>query len=223
MAVSIHFAHIWYDNDMPQWRLILLLVTPSWLSFCVVTAVTVLVVGVSSWSYFTYNPTFYDFFYGEHGIVTTLELAPGAVEAVQENISNNPVIYGVGIVVSAMIAAAIMLFVLRGAERGAQAASHLGNDIDRRDYIQHVLLRLLLIVLWIVYALLSVNVLLPMCLLFTRIGAEDVTSPSGFGLAAASTFLFGMVLHGHIVFARMVCLRPRVFGSEAAIEDAIIH
>src|SRR5688572_9938642 len=111
---------------MSQFRLILLLLCPSWLSFGVVTAITLVVVGVLNWSYFTYNSALYDFFYGSQGVITTLERAPSAVSDIQEFAVNNEIVFGIAIAVAAIAAAAIMFFALRAAEKGVGAVSNLG-------------------------------------------------------------------------------------------------
>ena len=205
---------------MSQWRLILLLFTPSWLSFSVCAGLTLLSIGVANWSYFTYNQVLYDFFYGERGIVTTLEKAPGAADI--ERFTGNAAFYGVGVVVLAVAVAAAVFFVVRGAERGVGAVTHLGQGLDRHEHIQHALLRLLILGLSVGYVLLAINVLLPTALLYSRISAEEFFTLHGMAGSIGAGALFWLVLHGHVVFARLVFLRPRVFGGEAAIEDALM-
>jgi len=206
---------------MSQWRLTLLLFTPSWLSFGVCAGLTLFIIGVSNWSYFTYNGVLFDFFYGGHGVVTTLEQAPGAVNF--EQITSNTTLYGVGVVALAAAVAVAVFFMVRGAERGVGVAAHVGQGIDRREYVQHALLRLLILALWAGYALLTVNILLPTVLLFSRIGAEDLLAPAGMATSVGAVVAFWLMVHGHVVFARLVCLRPRVFGGEAVIEGVMIR
>jgi len=206
---------------MSQWRLIVLLLRPSWLSFCLCSAVALAVIGVSNWSYFTYNPILYDFIYGERGIVTTLEQTPGAFEI--EQLPHNALLYGVGVVALAVAAAVAVFFMVRGAERGVGAAAHVGRGIDRREYLQHAALRVLVLGLWAGYVLMTITILVPTALLYSRIGAEDFFTVNGMATSVGGAVLFWLVVHGHVLFARLLCLRPRVFGGEAAIEGTMIR
>jgi hypothetical protein len=205
---------------MSQWRLTMLLLSPSWLSFSLISAISLCSIGFSNWSYFTYNQVVFDFFYGKNGLITTLEQVPGAVDIAQ--FADNPAVYGVAVVVFAAVAAVAVFFVVRGAERGVGAAAHVGQGVDRREYVQHGLLRLLVLMLWVGYGFLSAHILFPAALLFSRIGAEDFFTSMGMAISIGGAFLFWITLHGHVVFARLFRLRPRVFGGEAVIESAII-
>lgn len=205
---------------MTQLRLTLLLLSPSWLSFIACSAITFVTIGILNWSYFTYNQVLFDFFYGKNGLITILEQVPGAIDVQQ--VLDNPAVYSGVVIVFAIVAAVTVFLVVRGAERSVGAATHMGEGVDRRDYLQHAVLRCLVILLWVGYSYVSVQVLLPAALLFSRIGAEDFFAPMGMLLSVSAVLLLWIALHVHVIFARLVRLRPRVFGGEAAIESAMM-
>lgn len=209
---------------MVQSQLTLLLLRPSRLSFSVVAAVTAVIVGAANWSYFTYDAHVYDFFYGASGIVTALEHSPDALGALQNGFVESPIINSIGILFFAVLAAMAVFVGIRGIEHGVGALRLLntGTDADRQERMQHLKIRGAVLGLWAFYALFSINIALPFCLLLSRIGAEDFTTFAGAATSICATLLFALVVHVHIIFARLFCLRPRVFGGTTAIEDAFL-
>lgn len=213
-----------YHESTMQLRLILLLLLPSWLSFSVVVGAAALLVGGANWTYFTYNPGIFDFFYGPRGVITTLEQSPNALAAVQRGVAENPILYGLGIVVIAAIVAIGIFLLVRVLENGMGAIRHLSHEAveSRHEAYHRAFLRFVVAMLWADYAVFSGVVAVPFCLLLSRISAENLLTTQGLVMSVSSTFLLALVFHGHVIFVRVFCLRPRVFGGEAAIEAATL-
>lgn len=207
-----------------QARLLLLLLSPSWLSFITVFTAAGLLIGETNWTYFTYNPGTFDFFYGPRGVVTTLEQAPDALSGFQRGVAENPLLYGIAILVAALLAAVIIFLCIRSLERGIGALTHMRQEAveSRHEAYSRALLRLAVLALWILYAVFSVVAVIPFCLLLSRIGAEDITTPSGLLTSVSAGLLLVLAFHLHVIFARVFCLRPRVYGGQAVIQAATI-
>jgi len=207
-----------------QLRLLLLLLSPSWLSFATVFVAAGLLIGEANWAYFTYNPGIFDFFYGPRGVVTTLEQAPNALASIQHGVAENPLFYGVGLIVVALVAAVVIFLFVRSVERGIGALTHMRHEAaeSRHEAYSRALLRLAILALWVIYTAFSVAAAIPFCLLLSRIGAEDITTMPGLATSLFAAALLVLTFHAHVIFARMFCLRPRVYGGEAAIQAATL-
>ena len=214
-----------YHKNMSQVRLLLVLICPSWLSFSLTAFTTCGLITFSNWTFLAASPVLFETFYGEHGVITTLERSPNAVAAVQNSFSNNPVFYDVGLASIAVIAALGVFIALRSVEHGFGALQtiHEGTPVERHEKWQHGLVRTAVLVLWALYVLFTVHYAVPFCLLLWRIGVEDISWPLGLITSALVAALLFVVLHGHVIFARLFYLRPRTFGGNAVVESALIH
>lgn len=202
-----------------QTRLFMLLLRPSLISsLATITGATVLI-GVMNWPYFTYTTALYPILYGESGVITVLEQSPSLTRGITQIIDQNPLFYGTVIVIAAAAAGWGTLLIIRALKSGVQSVESLGNEGQRRDTLQHLLVRVFVLGMWIIYAALSISIIIPFCLLFSRIGAEFITTPNGLLMNAGAFALLALTLHLHIIFLRMLLLRPRAFGSHALIED----
>lgn len=214
-----------YHKIMVQLRLLLILVRPSWLSFALTTLATAGIIAFTNWSFLAASPVLFDAFYGEHGIVTTLERSPNALAAMQEGFASNSALYYSGLFAVAVVAATTVFITLRSIEHGFGAIRTMreSTPTERHEQWQHALVRTAVLVLWAMYALFTVQYAAPFCLLLWRIGIEEIGGFWGvLGSLLVALLLFG-VLHLHIIFARLLCLRPRVFGSDVIVESVLIR
>lgn len=202
----------------------MLLFSPSLLSLVVVVVLAFGILGVSNWSFFTYNGWVFDFFYGDHGVVTAIEHSSNALAALQQGISSSPILYSAGIALAAIGAAVVVFVGVRSLERGVHALRTIeaSSAAARREGLEHAVVRIGVIAVWAVYWLFFLNIALPYCLLLSRIGAEDIMSLQGIGLNIVALFGLIVALHLHVVLLRLLFLRPRLLGGDAYIESAII-
>ena len=204
-----------YNNDM-QLRLFLLLVKPSFISLITIIVVALSIILAINGSYFTYNDALYPVLYGEFGAVTALERSPGLVEGVVEGFSTNPVVYSGVVLIAAGIAGWIVFLILHAIRTGREAA----EVSDRHTFIQRMIARCVVGVMWALYIFVSLATLIPLCLLYSRIGAESIFTAEGALYVLISFLGLLFILHLHIIFARLFLLRPRVFGGRIAVEEA---
>lgn len=167
-------------------------------------------------SYFTYNETLYPILYGEFGAITALERSPGLVDGVVEGFSTNPIIYGIVVLVLAIVAGWIVFRLIHAIRSTAAAA----ETPDHHTLVQRIIVRCVVGIMWFLYLFVSIVTLIPFCLLYSRIGAESILTPEGALYVAGSYLGLVVIFHIHIVFARLFLLRPRIFGGEIAVEEA---
>ncbi len=206
-----------------QSRLFILLLKPSLFSGIATVAVTLFVIGVNNWPYFTYTTALYPILYGDFGVITAFEQSPALTKGIQDALENNPIIYGVIVGIAAILAGWGAFLIIRGIKSGAHTIESLENTEERKGTLQQIGERIGILVIWILYIFMSINILFPYCLLLSRIGADVITSAQGILMNIGAFTLFAAVVHIHVIFLRLFLLRPRVFGGRAAIENAAFY
>lgn len=194
-----------------QSRLLLLLLRPSLLSLLVLLFVALGILLWNNWPYFTYNDTLYKTLYGEFGAVTALEQSPLLIQGTIESISTNPVLYALAVVLAACAAGWIVFILVKA----------LRSDREVGTFWQRAATRIVVAIFWVLYSIATIHFIVPFCLLFSRIGAEIITSPSGVLMNAGAFIMLAAALHLHVIFLRLFLLRPRVFGGTVATEEAV--
>lgn len=209
---------------MLQTRLLILTLRPSFVSGVGVLVAGLCILVTTNWSYFTYNPQLYNVFYGQFGVTTAFEGAPNVLNGWREATLNSSLVYGVGVVV---IATVVILFVFESIHllvsvwRAAKILKrHTGGDWY--ELRERLIIRAIVSVIWLTYTALTIAVFVPFCLLLSRIGAEDLGSADGLMKNIIALGLLLLILHMHVVFVRLFCLRPRVFGSQRFITAAFL-
>jgi hypothetical protein len=188
-----------------QSRLFILLLKPSLFSGITAVVITLLVIGIANWPYFTYTTALYPLLYGDFGVVTALEQSPALTKNVQDAFARGA------------------FLVVRGVRGGTHTVSALENANERKNTLQLLGERLGILAVWILYTVISVTIIFPFCLLLSRIGADVITSPQGIFMNVGAFLLCIVSLHVHVIFFRLFLLRPRVFGGNAAIESAAFY
>lgn len=202
-----------------------LLLKPSLASFILTVVVASGLLGAANWAFITSNPFLYEFFFGAGGVVTAFESSPGfqAAEA-------PPLIYFVGVSIAAIVGGGILFFILRGLHQLARGMTSRHQETQLEQYRHHVLnqerggriaFRAGVFVVWVGYTALFLQFFLPFAVLMSRIGAEQLDTPEGWLRNIWAFAIAWFCLHVHIIFARLFVMRPRLFGGEAAIEEAL--
>ncbi|HEU4914580.1 MAG TPA: hypothetical protein VFT16_04220 [Candidatus Saccharimonadales bacterium] len=213
---------------MYRHRFSVLLLRPSPLSSFVCGIFVLAVLISSNWSSILKELSFYDYFFGSEGLVTTLKNTDGGGSAIGQALASKSFNHNITIVLGA-IAAGILLYILirliikmiggismtlREIQAVDTPAKHaVEHEIARRSAI-----RVLVAVLWLVYLYLFIKVVLPFCILASQVGLDDDKSiGEGIGYVLFAFLLLFVAAHMHIVLARLLLLRPRVFGSEEVV------
>lgn len=205
-----------------------LLMRPSFLSstFCSLFVVIALI--GANWSFILSNLSLYDYFFGPDGLVTVLRYNFGNQSSIGQVIGTKEGNHSVTIIVSTLAATvglviAVWLIIkliggismtLREVHAAETPAKHaIEHDLARRAGV-----RFLVLVLWAAYVYIFVKVALPLCILASQVGMDSKRSVGegvGYVLFAAAALF--VAAHLHVVLARLLLLRPRVFGSEDVV------
>ncbi|HSE61344.1 MAG TPA: hypothetical protein VLA88_03540 [Candidatus Saccharimonadales bacterium] len=207
-------------------RLVLLLLRPSIVSGMATLTAAAAVIGAANWTYITYTSGLYDFFFGRSGLVTALEAAPDLEAPTAAAQSPLYVIMVAVIAVGGGILVFSLLHFIHGLMR--RASEHQTTQLEiyrrrvlRQEFGSRLLSRALILVCWVGYMVVFLQWMVPYGILWSRVGAEDLMSTEGWIQNGTAFALIAIGLHIHIIMARLFVMRPRVFGGEAAIEDAL--
>lgn len=208
-------------NCCMQARLFLLLLKPSLLSFTVISFITIVVIGGFNWPYFTYNQALYTFLYGEFGVVTALEQSPESIQQFQDAVTTSPIVYGIVVLLFALVAGRAAFLFVHGLK--STGTFYESTPEQKHEILHGFITRALVGVAWLIYVAISFVFIFPFSILLSRIGAEAITTSNGIIMNIEAFLLFAACLHIHVVFARLMLMRPRVFGGEAAIQDVAFY
>jgi hypothetical protein len=203
----------------------LLLLKPSLASFMLTIIAAAGLLGAANWAFITSNPFLYEFFFGPGGVVTAFESSPGFQAA-----DAPPLMYYIGVSVAAIVGGGVLFFILRGLHQLLRTMTSSHQQTQLEQYRHHVLSQELggriafragVFIVWVGYTALFLQFFLPFGVLMSRIGAEQLDTPEGWLRNVWAFVIVWFCLHLHIIFARLFVMRPRLFGGEAAIEEAL--
>ncbi|MET1033155.1 MAG: hypothetical protein ABWX94_01515 [Candidatus Saccharimonadales bacterium] len=213
---------------MHKSRLASILLGPSLLSATVSTLLSVLVLGIASWSYIKPDNGFYDYLFGPYGLTTVLQNSTNALSAVN-GVFSSPAAYNVAVALFALFIGLLVYVFLEGMDHVATKTSNAFQEVElisdqvikKRAEHQAELrlgLRLATLVVWIMYLIFFARVIVPFCILIARLDTtqylltwHNVIAPL-IGLA-----LLLISMHVHVICMRLLVLRPRMFGGESVI------
>lgn len=204
-----------------QTRLLLLVLRPSFISTFAVVGISAILLAASNWPYFTYNSAFYAMFYGEFGVVTTLERSPAAALDFANTIGENQILYIIAAVILAVLGGMAAFILVRAVHRGVVTAEMFEHSTEKISTLEHLAIRVFIAIMWFLFGFVTVGSLIPLALLMSRIGAESIATLGGIMLNIGALLLLLVVFHFHIVFMRLFLLRPRVFGGKSDIESTV--
>lgn len=216
---------------MNQHSLLRLLLTPSILSGTVIFIVALVALGYSGWLYISDNQIFYDYLFGAYGLKTFVWQNSLGFSAWSQAFLSSPIAYyfllgGValmgGITVFTLLQAAGVF--VRGTAELIDQAQYKGptHKAAMHELLSRLTLRITGLVGWAVYAAFFVSSLVPFSIILNQMGIEQLRQGIPYGALAcigAISLLF-LALHLQVVFMRICALRPRLFGGDAAIEEA---
>jgi hypothetical protein len=209
-----------------QRRLAILLFIPSIFSGTSVFAITIGVLGWGAWTYINDNQLFYGSFSGAYSLQSYVWDISFRFSSITNAFLHSPASYYVlvgGMAIAAGVAVFTVLQLVRVVLKQSHVALHAAqNPSDYhlqylRDTVSRLWLRVLSIVGWALYSAFFVSTFIPFVLLLLQVGVEDIQRIliSGWLECAGSAGLLMLGLHMHIIFMRLVALRPRLFGSDA--------
>jgi hypothetical protein len=213
---------------MYRHRFSVLLLRPSPLSSFVCGLFVVIVLVSANWSAILENLSFYDYFFGPDGLVTVLKSSEGGGSAIGQALASKSLNHNLTIILGAIAAGILLYFAIRliismigGISltlREIQAVDTPAKHAVEHELVKRISIRALVLVVWLVYIYLFIKVVLPFCILASQVGLDEGKSiGEGIGYVLFSVVLLFLASHLHVVLARLIMLRPRVFGSEEVV------
>jgi hypothetical protein len=199
-------------------RLFTYLLTPSLTSGTLCVLLAGVILGIFNWGSLVKRAFFYDYFFGPGGLVTTLQGGSSDETSLHTGLSG-AVINDLLIFLAALTAGALVLFVLEIIQAARnRAAEAYGGQGMRREFATRLVVRTLVIAAWGAYGVVTLRLLLPFCVLAARVGIHLLWQWSGFAYLLFGALSLMLCLHLHVVFIRLLVLRPRLFGGQEIVE-----
>lgn len=210
---------------MHRSRLASLLLNPSLLSAFVSIVLACLIIGITNWSYIRHDSQLYDYLFGPYGLTTVLQNSSNALSAIN-GIFSSPIAYNVAVAVFALFIGLLVYVFLEGMDHigaktsGAIQEVELITDERQKLAAAHEVgvrlgLRVATLVVWIVYLIFFARVIVPFCILIGRLNIEHYLLTWGNILSVvAGIIMLVIALHVHVIFMRLLVLRPRLFVGD---------
>jgi hypothetical protein len=213
---------------MHQRRLARLLLRPSLFSVVFTSLLSIALLAASVWPYTANNSVLSQYFYGPYGLLTTLHKSSDIANFTAA-FSVSPVVYNLLIVaVAALVAigvyAILQLFskIIVNSYDTWHAIHNAGSATKsvEREIGTRLTIRLMSVLLWIAFVFFFITLIYPYCVYIARAGIDQLMNWGILHALAAFVVLFAS-MHVHVVFIRLLLLRPRVFGGKLDIMEAI--
>ena len=211
---------------MSQLQLLLLLLRPSLLSFVLSAVLTPLILGAANWSYITQSPFLYEYFFGPQGFITASQTSANLADSISL-VFASPITYNIFVAIVAVLVGLIVYIGLESLSIAALGIAdtwdiiHVNNREARLSMVREMSIRrsfrTVVVIVWCLYWLFFINILLPFCILSTKITTNEAITPEGASSIALGSLALFIGFHLHVIFMRLITLRPRVFGSTAAV------
>lgn len=180
-------------------------------------------------SYSTRSGLIYNFLFGPNSSTELIQTSKGSFAEVTTNVLGNPILNRVVFYMFWMFVGLVVYTILSSLIRGASTAA---EDIQESQNINDTkgsniktirsrfLLRLIIIIGWLLYAIMFVKIILPYSVLAARIGVSELPAVSGWLFSLASLVILFLSLHMHTVSLRLFVMKLRVFNGEEVEELA---
>jgi hypothetical protein len=209
---------------MYRHRFTKLLLLPSLFSSIVSSVVAIaMIIGVN-WALILDNLPFYDYFFGNDGTVTNLQGPTNEISAAGEVLDSKALLVLGGV----LLAGVGLVIVVRGIVGLINSISWTMQEMHavdgpakravERELGARAGTRALVAVVWTGYVFVWIKIILPFCILASQLGFSSSSSVSeGIGYVFFALGLLLVSLHLHVIIARLLLLRPRVFGGDEAL------
>lgn len=187
-------------------RLIVQLLTPSLLSgsSCLLLSITSL--GIANYTAFLKDAALYGYLSGQNGL-DALSNRQGSSSL---DIGNLFLSSKVAALLFASMAIILIILSLQGLHK---FIGNLHNPYMRHETLQRFSVRLVVAIAWLLYGLAFYRLLLPFCILTSHVGINLLWHWMSFAYLLFGLSLLAALVHIHIIFIRLLMLRPRVFGG----------
>jgi len=200
-----------------------LLLRPSQLSIIGNLMASGLILAVASLSYLAGSGLIYNFLFGSGSSIELIQTSRGTFSAFNNTVFGNPTLNKVLYFAMWMLIGLCVYLILyslgRGAVNAAKEVEEAGyTNINKKDQLKNfgsrAAARLASLIAWFIYCAFFVKVLLPFSILSVRIGAGNIPALDGWFYGLLGLAVLVLSLHIHLVFARLIALRVRIFHTD---------
>jgi hypothetical protein len=213
---------------MYQRRLAKLLLHPSLFSLMLTILICLVIITVSIWPRTSDDTFLYQYLYGYSGAITALQKSTDIAHFAAD-FSVSPLMYNLLIFAAATLIALGAYIILQliskiivGSYDTWHAVHDSGSSIKsvEKEIGTRVVVRSLVLLLWTAYIFAFFSLMLPYCVFIAQAGSVKILDWGILQILASFVILL-ITIHVHVIFLRLLLLRPRVFGGELDILQAI--
>jgi hypothetical protein len=207
---------------MRNLKLAVLFCQPTLLSSAVTLFTAVALLAVANLSSLNRSGQLYDFIFGPGTPIDLIQRSRDTLTAINQTVFGNTVLnqvlfFGFWMMIGLFVY--ITIAIAREALSDTdQAVRYLRYVHARRQLIRHnfwvrTALRTGGLLAAVLYGWILIRLLLPFCIFCTRVGLSELNLLSGWGYCLLGLTTLLVVLHGGIIIARLIAVRPRLFGE----------
>lgn len=213
---------------MHQRRLAQLLLRPSFFSVVVTMLVAGIILVAALWPEVASGSTLSPYLYGPYGVFTVLEKTSD-ISKLTTTFLNSTTTYNVVVLAVAALVATGVYMILQTISKivvGSYDTWHAMHDSGEGSQTVHkeigakLTIRLMGVLIWVAFTYFFWSLLLPYSIFTAYAGMDDLFSWHALHAVLGFVILVAS-LHVHVVFLRLLLLRPRVFGGKLDILEAM--
>jgi len=206
-----------------QIRLAGILLIPSLLSgtTCIVVAIGFLL--LINWPFVAHNALVHSYFFGPNGLVTAIKSTSFNPANMWHTLFAHPLSRNVLTYLFILSITLVLYTVLEASSHAFADVSNTFGDLQTarrrrfrlltRELWERMIVRIVTAAAWLLYLVIFMRLILPVCISHTRYGIATIDQ-----LQHLPDLLLGIVvlffaLHVHVILARLLTLRPRIFGG----------
>ena len=202
-------------------RLFGLLLLPSWFSAAVAIVVGLLV-GIGTVLLTRYQSSTFRF-----ELLNTHVSQPTAYQSVTGNILSNNFVSNLPLLIFWTLVGLVVYLFTSNILAAVRSTAELKNELEyvhvnRHDLLvtaaEHLLVRLVVLVAWILFIIFFFNHVVPYCVAAALAGSGQQGSLLSGGYVLLSSVIMALAVHLHTIFFRLLLLRPRAFSGAVYVD-----
>jgi hypothetical protein len=202
------------------------MLSPSLLSAVSVIVLAAGFIGQKGWAHIHHKQLFYDILFGNYGVQTRLLAHQDNSSRLRDLFLNDNTMYLLLLVLCAIAVGCLVYLLIRGLTGVASGSREVLTELRSQDrtakamlvaFVARLGVRTAGLIGWVVYTVLFIGVLSPLCISLLQVGIDQLSASGGTAgwiRIAGSGILFAVFLHIHVTFMRICFLRLRLFGGD---------
>lgn len=207
---------------MHRFRLAVLLCEPTLVGGTLTVILAILLLTAANFSFLVSSGLLYDGLLGENSSLDLIQSSRDSASAISQTIFGNPILNQVIFFAFWMM---VGLFVYVSITALGQTFSEAENDLKSFRYVharkklieRNILVRLAIriggLLAGLLFGWVFLRLLFPFSVFSSRVGLDQLSKPIGWLYIALAGIVMILSLHTLVIIARLIVVRPRVFGS----------